>query len=180
VPHFLTLELSLRDGFGEVTFTIDGAPRPNQFELLGTQDAHPYRIFWRPPADLASGEELTFIATLDDLRGHRTSAQIKRIHVAPTTLSFGIKGARVPTFALEPNPSVTAAMGQNLTQTVSAIGTAPMEYRWLHNGREIAGASLPILTLRGVADTTAGHYLALVRNQEGTAISRDVVVEIRR
>jgi alpha-amylase len=45
------------DGFAEVTFVMERASRPGQYELLGTDDAPPYRVFWRPPADLAPGEE---------------------------------------------------------------------------------------------------------------------------
>ena len=59
------------DGFAEVTFALVHASRPAQFELLGTDDNAPYRIFWRPPPDLAPEEELTFIATVSDLRGIR-------------------------------------------------------------------------------------------------------------
>jgi glycosidase len=166
------------DGFAEVTFVMERASRPGQYELLGTDDAPPYRIFWRPPADLDPGEELTFIATVDDLRGDRASAEIDHIHVAPTTVSFGIKGATVPFLTHEPEPVVDTAAGANLTLSVEATGTAPLEYTWLHDGNEIAGASQPALTLKDVSAGAAGHYVALVRNREGTAVSRDALVRV--
>jgi len=166
------------DGFAEVTFAMERASRPGQYELLGTDDAAPYRVFWRPPADLAPGEELAFIATVDDLRGHRASAEINRMHVAPTSLSFGIRGATVPVLTREPDPVQAAAPGKSLTLAVSAAGTAPMEFRWLHDGSEIPGASEPALTLNNISAEAAGHYVALVHNREGTAISRDVLVRV--
>jgi len=166
------------DGFAEVTFVMERASRPGQFELLGTDDTPPYRVFWRPPADLAPGEELAFIATADDLRGHRVSDRIAGLRVAPSSLSFGIKGATVPVFSLEPDPAVSAKAGQDLTLAVSASGTGPLEFKWLHNGNEISGAYLPVLALKDVSDGDAGHYVALARNQEGTAVSKDVVVSI--
>src|SRR5208283_1186779 len=120
------------DGFAEVTFVMARASRPGQYELLGTDDAPPYRVYWRPPADLAPGEELTFIATVDDLRGHRASAGAGRVRVAPGPLSFGIRGAAVPTLTRQPGPGISARAGDNLVLTVAAKGTGPLEYRWLH------------------------------------------------
>jgi len=164
------------DGFAEVTFVMERASRPGQCELLGTDDATPYRVFWRPPADLAPGEELTFVATVDDLRGHRASAEIDRLRVAPTPLSFGIKGATVPFLTRGPGPLVRATAGKDLTLKVAASGTGPMEFRWLHDGAEIAGASRPALTVKNISAGAAGHYVAIVHNREGTAVSRDVLV----
>jgi glycosidase len=166
------------DGFAEVTFVMKRASRPGQYELLGTDDTPPYRVFWRPPADFAPDEELTFIATVDDLRGHRASAEIDRLRVAPTSLSFGIRGATVPFLTRQPAPVESAAAGGDLTLAVSAEGTATMEYRWLHNGCEIPGATLPALTLRNISAAAAGRYAAIVHNREGTAVSRDVLVSV--
>ncbi len=171
-------EVTGGDGFAEVTFVMERASRPGQCELLGTDDAAPYRVFWRPPADLAPGEELRFLATVDDLRGHRVSAEIDRLRVAPSSLSFGIRGAAVPNLVREPGPVESATLGGDLTLDVSAAGTGPMEYRWLHDGEEIAGASLPALTLKNISDAAAGHYLAIVHNREGTTLSRDVLLRV--
>ena len=174
----LRADVSGGDGFAEVTFVMARASRPGQYELLGTDDAPPYRVFWRPPADLAPGDELTFIATVDDLRGHRASAEIDQVHVAPGSLSFGIRGAAVPTLTRQPGPLVSAKAGGDLTLSVSAKGTGPMEYRWLHDGIEIAGASRPALRLRKVTAESAGRYVALVHDAEGTAISAGTLVRI--
>jgi hypothetical protein len=51
-----------------------------------------------------------------------------------------------------------------------------MEFRWLHDGAEIAGASRPALTVKNISAGAAGHYVAIVHNREGTAVSRDVLV----
>jgi len=174
----LGAEVSGGDGFAEVTFVMERASRPHQYELLGTADSAPYRVFWRPPSDLAAGEELRFLATVDDLRGHKATAEIDRMRVAPNSLSFGIRGATVPLFNFEPGPTVSARAGGDFTLSVSASGTGPLEYRWLHDGNEIAGASLPVLSVANVSAGDAGHYVALARNREGTAISRDVLVGV--
>jgi alpha-amylase len=174
----LRAEVAGGDGLAEVTFAMERASRPGQYELLGTVDAPPYRIFWRPPADLAPGEELAFLATVDDLRGHRVSARIGGLKLAPSSLSFGIKGATVPVFLPGSAPRIAAKPGQDLKLTAPASGTEPLEYRWLHNGEEIAGALLPELDLKSVSAGDAGHYVALARNREGTAISGGVEVTV--
>jgi alpha-amylase len=179
VRQEIRAEVEGGDGCAEVTFVMSRASRPGQYELLGTADSAPYRIFWRPPADLAPGEELAFIATVDDLRGRRASAEAGHVRVAPTDLSFGIKGATVPVFTLEPDPVVTASEGGDVALTVSASGTGPLEFSWVHDGREVAGATLPVLNLENISKDAAGHYVALIRNREGTAISRDVLVRVR-
>jgi hypothetical protein len=182
--HVIAVRQELRadvtggDGFAEVTFAMRRSSRPGQYDLLGTSDSPPYRIFWRPPADLAPGDELAFIATVNDLRGHRASAEIDHLRVAPTPIAFGIKGAVVPQVTREPDPTVTARAGTDLTLSITATGTGPIETRWLHDGREIAGAARPDLTLRNVTPVAAGHYMALLRNREGTTLSRDILVVV--
>jgi alpha-amylase len=172
----LRAEVAGGDGYAEVTFAMKRASRPAQYELLGTSDAPPYRIYWRPPADLAPGDELAFIATVNDLRGHLASAEIDHLRVAPTAVSFGIKGAVVPFFTREPDATISARAGRELTLAITATGTGPLEISWLHDGRPVAGASRPQLTVRSVGSAVAGHYRALVRNREGTALSRDILV----
>jgi glycosidase len=176
----LLAEVTGGDGFAEVTFVMQRASRPRQYELLGTADTPPYRVYWRPPADLAPGEVLRFVATMNDLRGHEASDEISQVRVAPSGLAFGIRGAVVPTLDRQPDPVVGAAPGRDLTLSVSATGTEPMEYRWLHDGEEVPGVSGPTLTLRAVTAEAGGHYVALVHDREGTAISGDILVRVGR
>ena len=166
------------DGFAEVTFALRRASRPDQFELVGTSDRPPYRVFWRPPADLAPGETLSFIATVDDLRGHRASSEIDGVTVAPTPIVFGIRGATVPRLALQPEPVQTPKAGTDLALVVAATGTLPIDYTWLHDGRVVQGATGPALRLDRIGADDAGRYTAVLHNREGTAISRDIRVQV--
>jgi glycosidase len=179
VRHEIGAQVDGGDGFAEVTFALGRASRPGQFELIGTSDSPPYRVFWRPPADLAAGDTLTFIATVDDLRGHRASSQVGGIHVTPDARGFGIRGATVPRFTLQPDAEVKAAPAADVALSASATGTGPLDYTWLHDGRVVAGASLPVLSLEDVSSESAGNYVLLVRNREGTAISRDVHLTVK-
>jgi glycosidase len=166
-------EVTGGDGFAEVTFAMIRPSRPGQFELLGTDDAAPYRIFWRPPPDLAPGEELTFIATVNDLRGHRTSAQVEGVKVASGGIAFGIRGATVPVLKLAPPPVLQLAPDHTHALVVRATGTGPLEYQWLRDGAEIPGATAPALTV-----SEPGRYAVLVRNRAGTVVSPETTVSI--
>lgn len=170
-PSRQEIRAEVGDGFAEVTFALQRASRPGQFELLGTDDTPPYRIFWRPPADLAAGEALTFVATVNDLCGHTASAQVERVNVAPTTVDFGIRGATVPVLTSPPPRTAQLVVGEILTLAVVAEGTGPLEYQWLRDDAELTGASDPTLAV-----TVPGRYAVLVRNRAGTAISAPTVV----
>jgi glycosidase len=159
-------EVSGGDGVAEVTFAMSRASRPGQYEYLGTDEAAPYRIFWSPPPDLAPGDELSFIATASDLRGHRVSSHITGVKVAPSKIAFGIRGATVPWLKSVPAPAIQLSAGGNQTLTVVAEGTGPLEYQWLCDDAELAGATAATLSV-----ATPGRYAVLVRNRAGTTVS---------
>jgi alpha-amylase len=160
-------EISGGDGLGEVTFTLERASRPGQIEYLGTDDAAPYRIFWRPANDLPLGEKFTLTATHNDLRGGLTTAVVKDVSVATTDVPFGIVGAKTPVITNQP----AATGGKQVTLSVTAEGTGPLEYQWLRDGEEVPGA-----TDSALKAATAGTYRVLVRNRAGTVLSAPVEI----
>jgi alpha-amylase len=172
--HEIRAEVTGGDGLAEVTFALTRASRPGQFELLGTDDAPPYRVFWSPPPDLAAGDELTFIATVSNLRGHRAAAQIGGVTVAASGTTTGIRGATVPRITTFPPALVTISDAGPRDLTVTAEGTGPLEYQWLHEDAEIPGAVGA--TLRLDQRSSPGRYSVLVRNRAGTAISPATLV----
>ena len=165
-------EVTGGDGVAEVTFVMSRASRPGQYELLGTDDTAPYRVFWSPPSDLAPGEELEFTATVDDLRGHCAISHIGGLKVAPSKISFGIRDAKTPRIVTPEPATVTVAAGAALAFSVQADGTGPLEYRWLHDGEEIAGATSATYAVAQASAANVGDYRVLVHNLAGTTISR--------
>ena len=157
------------DGFGEVTFTLNRASRPGQSEYLGTDDAPPYRVFWRPPNDLGPGEKFTLTATLNDLRGNRTSAMLADLTIASKEVPTGIVGSKVPMITAAP-AAATVRVDESVILQVAAEGTGPLEYQWLRNDEEVPGATNATLTFKA-SPFTAGSYRALVRNRAGTTLS---------
>ncbi len=176
VRQEIRAEVSGGDGVAEVTFALERASRPGQYELIGTDDAPPYRVYWRPPADLAEGDLLTFVATVDDLRGHRASAEAGGVTVAPGPLEFGIRGAKVPRFTRLPAASVALEPGGRLRLEAQATGTEPIAYQWYRDGSPVAGATSPVLDERAAGRALEGRYFLLAGDREGTAVSGDTVV----
>jgi alpha-amylase len=172
----LRAEVAGGDGFGEVTFTLERASRPGQTEYLGTDDAPPYRVFWRPPHDLDPGEKFTVTATLNNLRGHRVSAQIADLGVASKEIPTGIVGTTVPVITAAP-AAATVRVDASVTLRVAAEGTGPLEYQWLRNDEAVAGATDAALTFTA-SPLTAGSYRALVRNRAGTTLSQPAAVTL--
>ncbi|MBI3885374.1 MAG: alpha-amylase [Opitutae bacterium] len=171
-------EVSGGDGVAEVTFALSRASRPGQFELLGTDDAAPYRVFWSPPADLAPGEKLEFIATVNDLRGHRASAAIDGVTVAPSSVAFGIAGAKSPHLLTFPPAALALAAGAGLTLAATAEGSGALEYQWLRDGEAIPGATAATYAVPRATTALAGDYRVLVHNLAGTAISAACTVTV--
>ena len=174
----LRAEVTGGDGVAEVTFAMTRASRPGQYELLGIDDAAPYRIFWQPPADLAPNEKIEFTATVNDLRGHQDAARVGAISVALGKISFGIPGAENPRIATAPPATLSVAAGTALTLTVQAEGTGPLEFQWLHDGEQIAGATAATYTVPQVSAAYAGQYRVLAHNLAGTTASSATTVNV--
>lgn len=171
-------EVANTDGVAEVTFTMTRASRPGQVELLGTDDAPPYRIFWSPPADLAPGEKLEFTATVNDLRGHLAAAKVGNITVAPAKVQFGIAHAKCPTFTAQPPAEVFLALGAELKLTAAAEGSGDLEYQWYRNGEAVAGATSASYSVAQASTPDSGSYRVAVHNLAGTTLSGEVRVTV--
>ncbi len=176
VRQEIKAEVSGGDDVAEVTFVMTRKSRPGEYELLGVDDAPPYRVFWTPPPDLAPGEELAFIATVDDLRGHRAAARISGLTVARSTPAWGVTGATVPHLLAQPPAAVTVDFGAPLTLAVRAEGTGPLHYQWLRDGLELPGATNPALTFAHASAALSGHYRVMVRGLAGTVLGEETNV----
>ncbi len=182
----LRVDVTGSDGLAEVTFVMTRASLPGQYELLGIDDAAPYRVFWRPPPDLAPNEEVSFIATVDDLRGHRAAARITGLTIDGTTAallaantpSFGTHGAIVPVLKEQPPGTVSVDFSAPLSLTSRAEGTGPFSYQWLRDGVEIPGATDASFTVPHVSAAWSGRYRVQVRGLAGTVLGEETVVTV--
>ncbi len=74
--------------------------------------------------------------------------------------------------------SVTAAAGSNVTFTVVATGTAPLDYQWRFNGTNLAAATASAYTCWNAQAENAGSYSVVVSNIAGTVDSADAVLTV--
>jgi len=75
-----------------------------------------------------------------------------------------------------PPLSQTVGVGENVTFSVAATGSAPLTYQWRFNGASIAGATGNSYVSSNVQTTNAGNYSVVVGNGAGTATSANAVL----
>lgn len=66
---------------------------------------------------------------------------------------------------------ITRALGESVTFTVTATGSAPFTYQWLKNNEPVPDATAATLTLGNLLATDAGTYTVRVGNAAGSVTS---------
>jgi hypothetical protein len=79
-------------------------------------------------------------------------------------------GVIAPSILSQPQ-SYTVSVGQAVTLTVSASGTAPLYYQWQKNGVAISGAVGATLTFGSAQASDTGNYTVVVSNGAGAVTS---------
>ena len=145
---------------------------------MGTDDTPPYRVFWRPPADWAAGETITFAATVDSLRGDRAVAELPPVRAARPLAATGIAGAHVPRFTERPPSEVRTAAGTEVVLRVRAEGVPEPTYQWYRNGVPLLDQQGPALSLRLTPADAGARLVAVARNLAGAAVSAETLLKI--
>jgi hypothetical protein len=123
------------------------------------------------------------------------SAQAGNYSVAVSNLVGGASSAPAHLTVLAP-PAITSQplsqtvrAGADVTFQVAASGSAPLSYRWLHNGTNLADGNLPdgasvsgaasaTLHLTGVLEAQAGAYSVVASNAAGAALSSNALLTV--
>ena len=74
--------------------------------------------------------------------------------------------------------NVSVTQGNNASFTVTATGTAPLNFQWLKNGVPVAGANSNVLTLSVVTTNDAASYSVVVTNIVGTLASSSATLTV--
>jgi len=74
--------------------------------------------------------------------------------------------------------SQAVARSESVTFRVKATGMAPLYYRWLKNGIEIAGANDSAYLIASAQPEHEGRYSVIVSNAAGIAVSQEAVLTI--
>jgi hypothetical protein len=74
----------------------------------------------------------------------------------------------------------SGAVGGAVAFSVEATGTAPLHYRWRHEGRTVASGYVPSLVLSNVQPTNAGWYNVTITNIAGLVVSSNAYLNVVR
>jgi hypothetical protein len=75
--------------------------------------------------------------------------------------------------------SQTVFVGDNVTMSVAASGTAPLRYFWRFNGTPITGATNTNLQLNSVTSDQSGSYSVIVSNTSGSITSAPAALRVK-
>jgi hypothetical protein len=82
-----------------------------------------------------------------------------------------------PTITRHPTPTnQTVAVGDSVSLSGAASGSAPLSYQWRRNGVALAGQTNATLVLTNLAAADSGDYTLAVSNAGGTAVSDPATV----
>jgi hypothetical protein len=83
-----------------------------------------------------------------------------------------------PTVATQPQDK-TVTVGDNVTFTVVATGSAPLVYQWRFNGTNLSRAKSAVLDLKRVTAAQAGLYTVVVSNAVGVVESAPAILRVK-
>ncbi|MBI5387580.1 MAG: immunoglobulin domain-containing protein [Verrucomicrobia bacterium] len=104
-----------------------------------------------------------------------TPAEIQGVYDAGS--SGKVKPELPPVIVAQPQDR-QATIGGNVTFSVRASGTAPLNYQWSFNGQPLAGSMSSVLVLSNAQPTQAGLYSVVVSNALGTVASREATLTV--
>ena len=106
--------------------------------------------------------------------GHSLTVEISGFDMFSTdrTLVFP------PFITLQPEKQ-KVAVGTDVTLSVEATGTGPLNYQWKKNGRVIPDATSPVLNLTNVQKSDTGSYAVYISNEAGRVKSKTARLVVR-
>lgn len=125
------------------------------------------------PIPGASGSSYTVPAASMADNGAALSVQVYNSGGSVTSLSATLTVNPVlqaPSITQQP-ASTTVTVGQMATFTVVAIGSAPLSYQWLRNGRPIAGATAASFTTAPTVMADSGAVFGVVVNNAAGSVT---------
>jgi hypothetical protein len=82
-----------------------------------------------------------------------------------------------PSITTQPQ-SQTVNVGQRVEFTVTATGTAPLEYQWRKDNADLAGATNSTYVIASATTADAGTYTVVVRNAAGSRTSEPATLTV--
>ncbi|MFO1500031.1 MAG: immunoglobulin domain-containing protein [Verrucomicrobiota bacterium] len=142
----------------------------------------PLRYQWRRNGTDLPGETGPALRLVNVTSNDAGSYSVAISNVAGATNSQGalllVETVRhAPELITQPR-SQSASEGANVSFTVEATGSLPLNYQWLRNDQPLLNQTNPTLALIAVKIDHAGSYSVLVRNPAGLVTSQSAVLTV--
>jgi hypothetical protein len=93
--------------------------------------------------------------------------------------NVGFLASGTPPSIIQQPQSLTAGIGETVTFTVGAVGSAPLQYQWFFNENPIPGATAGSLSFQVQSADQAGNYRVTVSNSTGSVDSQNATLTVR-
>lgn len=148
---------------------------------IGVSGTPPMYYQWSYQGNPIDGANAATL-TLSDAQAVNDWVYSVRAYNASGATNSGLARVRVlpskPVMVSNPS-SMTTSAGRSAQFAVVAAGSEPMRYQWFFDGRPLAGANKPQLSIGDVQIGNAGSYSAMVSNPNGAAQSRTAVLNVK-
>ncbi|MBK8477893.1 MAG: immunoglobulin domain-containing protein [Opitutaceae bacterium] len=151
------------------------------FSVTATGSPDPTYQWQRNYVDIPGANEATL--TIPNAQGAAVGFYRVRVSnsigtVTSSNVSLAVSSeASAPVFTTHPQPLAVLA-GSTAVFTVTVAGTPTPTYRWQKDLVDIAGATLPTLSLPNVQALAAGSYRVIATNPSGSATSNAAVLTV--
>lgn len=129
-----------------------------------------------PNYDTAAGFA-TGIGALVDILAHPDGSLYYLSRNGGELFRVRYTAATAPSISAQP-ASITVAAGQTASFSVTASGSAPLQYQWQRNGANISGATSPAYSFTATAADDGAMFRALVSNAAGSALSNSATLTV--
>ena len=130
-----------------------------------------------PPNYSTAMDFATGISSLVDIAVHPDGSLYYLARGGGEVFRVQFTGNIAPTISSQPQ-NLTVAAGQQASFSVTASGSAPLQYQWQRNGANIANATAPTLTFTATAADNGAAFRAVVSNAAGSVTSNAATLTV--
>jgi glucose/arabinose dehydrogenase len=130
-----------------------------------------------PPNYSTSADFATGISSLVDIQAHPDGSLYYLARGGGDVYRVRYTANVAPTISSQP-ANVTVAAGQSASFSITASGTAPLQYQWQRNGVNISGANASTYTLTATAADNGAVFRAVVSNSAGSITSNPATLTV--
>ena len=127
---------------------------------------------WRRDGNIIDGATASKLSLANLQYSDAGDYTVEVSNFAGTSTSDLIPVRVVQPVTIETQPVGTrGVIGGSVSLAVSAIGSDPITYQWMHGGEKIEGATTASLSLANLSEVSAGEYQVVVTNPTGSVLS---------